>query len=138
MKKKISTLIYLFLMIITFSSTSFSADNTPYKIGVNRFAWYASLKLINFMPLVSADPFAGVIITDWYSLNENEKYKLDIYILEENLTSNTVQVKVFKQVKSGGSWVNTPVAGEMPTKLENAILNTARQLRIQYLLGENK
>lgn len=88
------------------------------------------------MPLVSADPFSGVIITDWYSLNENEKYKVDIYILEENLTSNTVQVKVFKQVKNGGSWVNTAVSGEMPTKLENAILNTARQLRIQYLLSE--
>lgn len=136
MKKKICILVYLLLSLITFNATLFGEQNTPYKIGVNRFAWYASLKLINFMPLVSADPFAGVIITDWYSLNENEKYKLDIYILEENLTSNTVQVKVFKQIKSGGSWVNTSVAGEMPTKLENAILNTARQLRIQYLLGE--
>jgi hypothetical protein len=114
------------------------AAETPYKIGVNRFAWYAALKLVNFMPLVSADPFAGVIITDWYSLNENEKYKMDIYILEENLTSNTVQVKVFKQVRSGGGWVNASVSSDVPVKMENAILNTARQLRIQYLLGENK
>ncbi len=136
MKKKIYTFISLCLIFITFSSSSFAARSAPYKIGVNRFAWYASLKLINFMPLSSADPFAGVIITDWYSLNENEKYKLDIYILEENLTSNTVQVKVFKQVKQSGSWMNTTISNEVPTKLENAILNTARQLRIQYLLGE--
>jgi hypothetical protein len=136
MKKKISIFIYIIISLVAFNSVSFGANSAPYKIGVNRFAWYSSLKLINFMPLVSADPFSGVIITDWYSLNENEKYKVDIYILEENLTSNTVQVKVFKQVKNGGSWVNTAVSGEMPTKLENAILNTARQLRIQYLLSE--
>ncbi|MDR0484583.1 MAG: DUF3576 domain-containing protein [Alphaproteobacteria bacterium] len=135
MKKKISTFIYVFLLLLSFSATTFAAE-TPYKIGVNRFAWYASLKLVNFMPLVSADPFAGVIITDWYSLSETEKYKMDIYILEENLTSNTVQVKVFKQIKSGGTWVNTAVSSDVATKLEDAILNTARQLRIQYLLGE--
>lgn len=136
MKKKICIFIYLCLTIITFSTNSFASNSAPYQIGVNRFAWYAALKLINFMPLSSADPFSGVIITDWYSLNENEKYKVDIYVLEENLTANTVQVKVFKQIKQNDVWVSTPVANEVPTKLENAILNTARQLRIQYLLGE--
>ncbi|MCL2567524.1 MAG: DUF3576 domain-containing protein [Alphaproteobacteria bacterium] len=135
MKKKISAFIYTLFLLLSFAIGAQAAE-APYKIGVNRFAWYSALKLVNFMPLVSADPFAGVIITDWYSLNENEKYKMDIYILEENLTSSTVQVKVFKQVKSGGAWVNAAVSADMPIKLENAILNTARQLRIQYLLGE--
>ena len=36
-------------------------------IGVNSFLWRASLDTLNFMPLASADPFGGVIITDWYS-----------------------------------------------------------------------
>src|SRR5262249_9492739 len=36
-------------------------------VGVNSFLWRASLDTVSFMPLVSADPFGGVIITDWYS-----------------------------------------------------------------------
>src|SRR5919197_5001636 len=36
-------------------------------IGVNSYLWRASLDTIAFMPLASADPFGGVIITDWYS-----------------------------------------------------------------------
>ena len=36
-------------------------------IGVNSFLWRASLDTVTFMPLASADPFGGVIITDWYS-----------------------------------------------------------------------
>src|SRR5690606_25113230 len=36
-------------------------------IGVNAFLWRASLDTFAFMPLSSADPFGGVIITDWYA-----------------------------------------------------------------------
>ena len=36
-------------------------------IGVNSFLWRASLDTLAFMPIVSADPFGGVILTDWYS-----------------------------------------------------------------------
>ncbi|MFL1780679.1 DUF3576 domain-containing protein [Candidatus Hepatincolaceae symbiont of Richtersius coronifer] len=110
-----------------FSATS----NIPLKIGVNRFAWHASLQNINFMPLVAADPFAGVILTDWYSINDSERYKIDIYILEELLTSQTIQVKLFKQKKNGSSWVDVPANNIMAQQIQDNILNTARQLRIQ-------
>src|SRR5262245_8131754 len=52
-------------------------------IGVNSFLWRASLDTVSFMPLLSADPFGGVIITDWYSPPESpgERFKLNIYIL---------------------------------------------------------
>ena len=36
-------------------------------LGVNSFLWRASLDTLSFMPLASADPFGGVIITDWYA-----------------------------------------------------------------------
>ncbi len=35
------------------------------QIGVNSYLWRATLDTISFMPLASADPFGGVIITDW-------------------------------------------------------------------------
>ncbi len=36
-------------------------------IGVNSFLWPASLDTISFMPVNSANPFGGVIITDWHA-----------------------------------------------------------------------
>ena len=36
-------------------------------LGVNGFLWRASLATISFFPLSQADPFGGVIITDWYT-----------------------------------------------------------------------
>ena len=52
-------------------------------LGVNTHLWRASLDTISFMPLVSADPFGGVIITDWYSPPQSpqERLKINIFIL---------------------------------------------------------
>ena len=40
-----------------------------------------ALETIDFMPLSSADPIGGTIITDWYSTsdNENERCKLKYF-----------------------------------------------------------
>ena len=46
------------------------AEDGSSGIGVNSFLWRASLDTVSFMPLASADPFGGVIITDWYSSEE--------------------------------------------------------------------
>ena len=53
------------------------------------------------MPLLSADPFGGVIITDWYGPPEsqNERFKLNVFILGKTLRSDGVRATVFKQVK---------------------------------------
>lgn len=134
MKKLIFTLLFVFCFAHTLLAES--KDVPKFKIGVNRFAWYAALQIINFMPLSSADPFSGVIITDWYTLNDHEKYKIDVYILEEALTSKTVDVKIFKQVKKDGEWENVVPAASMSHRIEDAILNTARQLRVEYIINK--
>jgi hypothetical protein len=68
-------------------------------VAVNAFLWRASLDTINFIPLVSADPFGGVIITDWYTPAEtpNERMKVQITILDRDLRADGVRVSVFKQ-----------------------------------------
>jgi hypothetical protein len=107
-------------------------------IGVNSFLWRASLDTLSFMPLASADPFGGVIITDWYSPPESpgERFKMTVYILDRELRSDGVKVAVFRQQRpavSGDSWIDAAVAPETATELENAILTRARQLRINTL-----
>ena len=103
-------------------------------IGVNALLWRASLDTINFMPVTSADPFGGVIITDWYAPAEtpNERFKLNIYILGRELRADGVKVAVFRQRRdTAGNWADAAVETRTPTDVENAILARARQIRQQ-------
>jgi len=105
-------------------------------IGVNSFLWRASLDTIAFMPVNSADPFGGVIITDWHSPPETprERFKMNVYILGRTLRADGVRVAVFRQVQDNvGSWRDAPVAERTGTQIEDAILTKARQLRFETL-----
>jgi hypothetical protein len=101
-------------------------------IGVNSLLWRASLDTVSFMPLVSADPFGGVIITDWYTppATPTERFKINIYILGRQLRADGIRASVFHQVQQGTAWADAPVAPNTATDLENAILTRARQMRI--------
>lgn len=105
-------------------------------IAVNSYLWRASLDTVSFMPLASADPFGGVIITDWYSPPEAqaERFKATIYILGRDLRADGVRAGIFRQVRAGdGAWVDANVEAKVSTDIENAILVRARQLRIAGL-----
>ena len=105
-------------------------------IGVNSFLWRASLDTMSFMPLSSADPFGGVIITDWYSPPEtpDERFKMSIYILDRRLRADGIRVAVFRQQRNiERGWVDAQVNAETGIQLENAILTRARQLRLDTL-----
>ncbi len=101
-------------------------------IGVNALLWRASLDTINFMPVVSADPFGGVIITDWFAPAEtpNERFKMNIYILGRDLRADGIKVAVFRQRRdTAGGWTDAAVESRTPIDVENAILTRARQIR---------
>jgi hypothetical protein len=100
-------------------------------IGVNNYLWRATLDTISFMPLASADPFGGVIITDWYTPPETpaERFKMNVYILDRQLRADGVRVSVFRQNRNDSGWTDATVTKETAVNLENEILNRARQLR---------
>lgn len=101
-------------------------------IAVNSYLWRAALDTVSFMPLASADPFGGVILTDWHVAPETprERVKLNVFILDRQLTASGVSVKVFRQVKKEANWVDAAVDPATPRTLEDAILTRARQLRV--------
>ena len=104
-------------------------------IGVNSFLWRASLDTISFMPVNSADPFGGVVITDWHSPAQTptERFKLNVYIMDRSLRADGVRVAVFRQVQdTQGTWRDSPVPKKMSTNIENAILTKARHLRNEF------
>ena len=101
-------------------------------VAVNSFLWRASLDTVSFMPLSSADPFGGVIITDWYAPPEtpNERFKLNVFILDRQLRADGLRVAVFKEVAQSGRWTPAPLDKETAVSIENRILERARELRV--------
>lgn len=133
-----------------FGGKSKSDDAGAAGIGVNGYLWRATLDTLSFMPLASADPFGGIVITDWYSpapaasaasatdgaadaaqpAATSERFKVNVYILTKELRSDGLRVSAFKQVLQNGAWVDAPVDTKTAEQLENSILTRARELRI--------
>jgi hypothetical protein len=104
-------------------------------LGVNAYLWRGALDTLSFMPLASADPFGGVIITDWYTpaAASGERFKATAYILGRELRSDGVRVTIFRQVLENGQWVDAGVSPVTIGDIENKVLSRARELREQSL-----
>ena len=102
-------------------------------IGVNAFLWQATLDTIDFIPLASADPFGGLIITDWFQSVDapGERLKMNVQIRDAALRADAVRVSVFRQVRDeAGDWLDAPVEEATARAIEDHILTRARELRI--------
>jgi len=90
-------------------------------LGVNAYLWRGALDTLSFMPLQSADPFGGVIITDWYTppASNGERFKATAYVLGRELRSDGVRVTIFRQVLQNGQWVDAPVSPITTGEIEN-------------------
>jgi len=106
-------------------------------IGVNAFLWRASLETVSFAPLLQADSAGGVIVTDWYAnpANPEERVKLTITILDQDLRADALRVAAIRQVAQAGNWVDAPVQAATVQKLEDIILTKARDLRRKAVAG---
>jgi len=108
-------------------------------IGVNAYLWRGTLDTISFMPLASADPFGGLIITDWYQPPEspNERLKLQVQIRDQTLRADGLKVSVFRQVRTGADWTDATVDPTTATSLEDKILTRARELRVATVAAQS-
>jgi hypothetical protein len=109
-----------------------SSQTSSVGLPINPYLWKASLETINFMPLASTDPFAGIIITDWYTdvNNLGERCKLNVFIKGKDLKTDNLEVSSFCQSLSDNQWVNKPSIKEDNIRIENAILNKAKKLKL--------
>jgi len=100
---------------------------------INPYLWKGSLETIEFMPLISADPFAGIILTDWYSSSDSrvERCKINIFIKGVDLKSQNLKVNSFCQkLNPDNIWIDQPTIFENNIQLENAIFNKAKKYRL--------
>ena len=101
--------------------------------GVFEFAssnelWRASLDTIDFMPLASVNYSGGIIITDWYSTdqNSNESIKISIRFLTNEIRSDALDIKVFnKKCVTQSNCVTSEKEGDINNELKTKILKTA-------------
>ena len=102
-------------------------------LSVNAYLWRAALDTLSFMPLASADPFGGTIITDWHTPPgaAGERFRAQAYVMGRQLRSDGVRVQVFRQVLQNGQWVDSPVSQATNSEMEDKVLARARELRSQ-------
>jgi len=91
--------------------------------------WKASLDVIDFMPLTSVNYSGGIIITDWYSENNNqsESIKISIRFMTNEIRSDALNIKVFNR-KCSDSFLKckiTETEGVLVTELKREILKKA-------------
>jgi hypothetical protein len=122
------------LVLFGGNKTNPGANQDGGALGVNAYLWRGALDTLSFMPLSSADPFGGVIITDWYSppAATGERFKATAYILGRQLRADAIRISIFRQTQApGGQWVDAPVAPSTTGEIENKVLARARELRAQ-------
>ena len=117
------------------TGTSIASGSTRMTLGVNSYLWHASLDTLSFLPLQSADPFGGVIISEWYvaPTAPDERLKVTIYIMDRALRADALKVVVFRQVRNGNVWQDAAPSPDTAHKLEDSILTRARELRLATL-----
>jgi hypothetical protein len=98
---------------------------------VNYYLWRATLETLDLGPLESADPFGGVVITDWFSLAEEpgSQYRVTAYILGRELRTDNIKVALYVKKKDQGQMVTRRGSPTAETKLEDVILAKARDIR---------
>jgi hypothetical protein len=116
-------------------TSAIASGSSRVTLGVNSYLWHASLDTLSFLPLVSADPFGGVIISEWYvaPASPDERLKVTVYIMDRALRADGLKVVVFRQVKNGNVWQDAQSSPDTAHKLEDSILTRARELRLATL-----
>ena len=107
-------------------------DSSGNNVNVNGYLWRASLNILSIAPLISTDALGGTIITDWF-VKENiidKRIKITAYIKTSELRSDGIKIKVHVQKLINNVWSDTVTDNDLAFKIENNILNEARNLRV--------
>ena len=107
----------------------------------SNYLWRATLDTIDFMPLVSANYSGGIVITDWYSENNNqgESIKISVRFLSNDIRADAIDVKVFlKQCDQNLNCVVSENKGKLTNELMASILKKAARYEKDGLENNKK
>ena len=119
-----------------------SSSSNTYDFSTSSVLWRATLKTLDFMPLLNADYQGGVIIYDWYSDNDNYKdqIKVTVRFLSNELRSDSINIIAHKKIceENTTKCKTTKLNDDLSNEIKNTILTSARSLRIEQEKSKNK
>ena len=115
------------------SNNNSSSDSLP----VNALLWRAALDIASFVPLDDVDTFGGSIVTEWHQpkTNPDQRLKLTMFVIGRELRSDAITVRAYIQNRFGTEWVDAGRDEALGRKLEDLVLNRARELRAAATAG---
>ncbi|CAF3088111.1 unnamed protein product [Rotaria sp. Silwood2] len=123
---------------LTFRPSKIKNNSTKSKdYQINKYLWQASVEVLNFIPMASADLNGGLIITEWYSPKENKdfRFKINIIIKDNIISPDSIEVRIFEQTFKKGNWIDHHSTSNLALSIEDKILRKAREL---YISTEGK
>ena len=98
---------------------------------VNELLWKATLDVLDFMSIKEADPFGGIISSDWFINAENNAFrnKVTVSFSSSELKSTSIKVSVIREKFENNMWVADGFSDGLARKIEDLILSRAREIR---------
>ena len=118
-----------------------SNDNTNFKFSTSNVLWRATLKSLDFLPLVNADYTGGIIVYDWYSQSSSskEQIKISVQFLSDELRSDSIKITAHKKICDNSDRCSNSTADQnFANSIKENIITTARTLKIEEAKKERK
>jgi hypothetical protein len=117
------------------------SKNNTFEFSTSNVLWRATLKSLDFLPLLNADYSGGIIIYDWYSQNNNpkEQIKISVQFLNNELRSDSIKITAHKKIcETTDRCSNSTLDQNFANSIKESIITSARTLKIEDTKAEKK
>lgn len=116
-------------------------SSTTFDFATSNILWRATLKSLDFLPLLNADYTGGVIIYDWYSQTNNpkEQIKISVQFLNNELRADSIKITAHKKIcETIERCSNSTLDQNFANSIKESIITSARTLKIEEAKKEKK
>jgi hypothetical protein len=117
------------------------SSSTTFEFASSNILWRATLKSLDFLPLLNADYSGGIIIYDWYSQTNNpkEQIKISVQFLNNELRSDSIKITAHKKIcETAERCSNSTLDQSFANSIKDSIMTSARTLKIEETKKEKK
>ena len=117
------------------------SGSSTFEFASSNVLWRATLKSLDFLPLLNADYSGGIIIYDWYSQTNNpkEQIKVSVQFLNNELRSDSVKITAHKKIcETLERCSNSTLDQNFANSIKDSIIASARALKIEEAKKEKK
>jgi hypothetical protein len=118
-----------------------SSGGGSFEFASSNVLWRATLKSLDFLPMLNADYSGGIIIYDWYSQTNNpkEQIKISVQFLNNELRSDSIKITAHKKIcETTERCSNSTLDQNFANSIKDSIIASARTLKIEEAKKEKK